>query len=117
MAARLLVFQSDDVHRQVLVFCEKLRNARHKPLRSRDDPEHFTLATRWDQARGTLDRPVTANFHEPAPLAKILAFLAEASAADILIDRAALAAAETSDRVEGIVTAKQEALGPAWPNC
>ncbi len=109
----LVVFQSGDVHRQVLVFCEKLRNARHKPLRSRDDPQQFTLATRWDQARGTLDRPVTANFHEPAPLAKILAFLAEAAGTDILIDRAALAAAETSDRMEATVTAKQRALGPA----
>jgi hypothetical protein len=109
----LLVLQSGDVHRQVLVFCEKLRTARHKPLRSRDDPQHFTLATRWDQARGTLDRRVTANFHEPAPLAKILAFLAEAAAADILIDRAALATAETADRVEASMTAQQRALGPA----
>jgi hypothetical protein len=108
----LVVVQSGDVHRQVLVFCEKLRNARHKSLRSRDDPQRFTLATRRDQARGMLDRPVTANFHEPAPLAKILAFLAEAAAADILVDRAALAAAETSDRVEATVTAKQRALGP-----
>jgi hypothetical protein len=109
----LVVLQSSDVHRQVLVFCEKLRNARHKPLRSHDDPQHFTLATRWDQARGMLDRPVTVDFHEPAPLVKILAFLTEATAADILIDRAALAAAETSDRVDGALTVKQRALGPA----
>jgi hypothetical protein len=109
----LVVLQSGDVHRQVLVFCEKLRTARHKPLRSHDDPQHFTLATRWDQARGTLDRPVTANFHEPAPLAKVLAFLAEATGADILIDRAALAMAETSDRVDASLTAQQRALGPA----
>jgi hypothetical protein len=107
----LLVFQSADVHRQVLVFCEKLRTARHKPLRSREEPEHFTLATRCDQARGMLDRPVTANFHEPAPLARILAFLGEAAGTDILVDRAALATAETSDRVEATVTANQRALG------
>jgi hypothetical protein len=107
-----MVVQSADVHRQVLVFCEKLRNARHQPLRSHEEPEHFALATRWDQARGMLDRPVTANFHQPAALAKILAFLAEATGTDLLVDRAALATAETSDRVEATVTAKQRALGP-----
>ena len=60
-----------------------------------------------------LDRPVTANFHEPAPLAKILAFLAEAAGSDILIDRAALAAAETSDRVEATLTVEKQGLGAA----
>ena len=60
-----------------------------------------------------LERPVTANFHQPAPLAKVLAFLAEAAGSDILIDRAALAAVETSDRVEATLTAKKQALGAA----
>ncbi len=106
----LVVVQTGEVHPQVLVFCEKLRNARHKPLRSRDNPDRFTLTTRLDQARKMLDRPVTANFHEPAPLAGILAFLAEAAGSDILIDRAALAAAETSDRVETTLTATKQAF-------
>ncbi len=109
----LVVVQSGDVHQQVLVFCEKLRLARHKPLRSRNDPQRFALATQRDQARNMLDRPVTANFHEPAPLVKILVFLAQAAGAEILIDRAALAAAETSDRMEATLTANQQALGPA----
>ena len=56
---------------------------------------------------------MTANFHEPVPLAKILAFLAEAAGSDILIDRAALAAAETSDRVEGTLTVEKQGLGVA----
>ena len=109
----LVVLQTGDVHQQVLVFCERLRNARQKPLRSHGNPERFTLLTRLDQARKTLDRPVTANFHEPVPLAKILAFLAEAAGSDILIDRAALAAAETSDRVEGTLTVEKQGLGVA----
>jgi hypothetical protein len=109
----LIVVQTGDVHQQVLVFCEKLRNARQKPLRSREDPRRFTLATRLDQARKMLDRPVTANFHEPAPLAKILAFLAEATESDILIDRAALATAETSDGVPASLAVQKEKLGTA----
>ena len=60
-----------------------------------------------------LDRPVTANFHQPAPLATVLSFLAGASKSDILVDRAALAAAETSDRVEASLTVKNGNLGAA----
>lgn len=107
------VVQTGNVHQQVLVFCEKLRNARHKSLRSRDNPERFTLATRSGQARKMLEQPVTVNFHESASLVKVLAFLAEAAKGDILIDRAALAAAETSDRVEATLTAKKQPLGAA----
>ncbi len=107
----LKVTQTREVHWQVLVFCEKLRNARKKPLRSRDRPELFTLATRTSQARAMLDRPVSANFHEPAPLAKILDFLAKVTDSEILIDHAALAAAETSDGVETSLTVERRPLG------
>ena len=57
-----------------------------------------------------LGRPVSANFHEPAPLGKILDFLAKATDSDILIDHAALAAAETSDRVETSLTVQKQPL-------
>ena len=107
----LTVTQTRDVHQQVLVFCEKLRNARKKPLRSHDRPEQFTLTTRTSQARTMLDQPVTVNFHEPAPLGKILDFLAKATDSDILIDHAALAAAETSDRVETSLTVQKQPFG------
>jgi hypothetical protein len=107
----LMVTQTRDVHWQVLVFCEKLRNARKKPLRSHDRPERFTLATRTGQARAMLDRAVAVNFHEPAPLSKILNFLAHATDSDILIDHASLAAAETSDRVETSLTVRNRPLG------
>jgi hypothetical protein len=109
----LVVVQTGEVHQQVVVFCEKLRNARKKPLRSRGNPERFTLATRLDQAGELLARPVTVNYHEPAPVAKILVFLAGAAGGDILIDRAALAAAETSDRVEAALTVEKQGLGQA----
>ena len=106
----LNVTQTDDVHQQVLVFCEKLRLARHEPLRSPDHPEQFTLATRRSQAGKLLDRSVTINFHEPTTLAKIIGSLAETTHSDIVIDHAALAAAETSDRVETTLTANNQAL-------
>ena len=107
----LAVTQTDGVHQQVLVFCEKLRLARHKPLRSREDPKRFALTTRCDRARKMLDRPVTANFHEPTPLAHILAFLGRTAGVDILVDHAALALDETCDRVETVLTVERRPLG------
>jgi hypothetical protein len=111
--AALVVTQSGAVHGQVLVFCEKLRLARGKPLRSRGNPARFVLTTRRGQARKMLDQHVTANFHQPTPLGTVLAFLAEASGSDILIDRAALALAETSEGVEAALSAKDLPLGTA----
>ncbi|MCD4726510.1 MAG: hypothetical protein K8R46_02535, partial [Pirellulales bacterium] len=109
----LLVVQTGDVHRRILIFCEKLRNARGLPLRSREDPRLFALTTRADRARKTLDRPATVNFHEPAPLARILAYLSQATGVDILVDRASLALADTSDQVEATLTARKQRLGEA----
>jgi hypothetical protein len=112
-ADALSVLQSDDGHQQVLVFCEKLRNARQKPLRSRDNAQRFTLVTHLDQAKEMLVRPVTANFRQPAPLATVLTFLAGIAKSDILVDRVALAAVDTSDRVEASLTVQKEKLGVA----
>ena len=109
----LSVVQTAGVHRRILIFCEKLRNARGLPLRSHEAPELFSLKTRTEQARNTRARPVTANFHEPAPLARILAYLSQAAGCDILVDRAALAQADTSDQVEATLTARKQALGEA----
>lgn len=109
----LLVVQTKDVHRRILMFCEKLRNARKLPLRSREDPRLFALSTRTDRARKTLDRPVTVNFHEPARLARILVFLSRTTGTDILVDRASLALADTSDQVEATLTAQKQGLGEA----
>ena len=109
----MLVIQSGDIHQQVLDFCEKLRLARHKPLRSRGDHQRFSLATRSQRAHRLLAQSVTVNFHQPAPLTQILTNLAEATQADILIDRIALAAAKTSDQVQGSLVAQETPLGGA----
>ena len=99
----LLVTQTGVVHDQVLVFCEKLRVARGKPLRSRGDPDRFKLTTRRGRAAAVLDRPVAANFHEPAPLSDILSHLARMVDTDVLIDHAAL-------RAEGLTAAAPATL-------
>jgi len=111
--AVLVVIQCGDVHQQVLDFCEKLRLARHKPLRSRGDHERFSLLTRSDRAHKLLAQPVTVNFHEPTPLKQILANLADATQCDILIDRIALAAVQTSDQVQASVVAQKNPLATA----
>ncbi len=104
------VTQSGDVQDQILVFCEKLRAARGKPLQTHDRTERFALATRWDRARKMLEQRVTVNYHEPTPLSKILAFLSNSAHGDIVVDRAALAAVDTSDSVETTVTVVKQPL-------
>jgi hypothetical protein len=96
----LIVTQTPAVHDQILVFCEKLRNARARPLKSNRDPKRFELTTRLQQAAAALDRHVMANFHEPAKLVEILGYLGQQAEIDILIDRQALAAAGLSDKSE-----------------
>jgi len=109
----LRVVQTDAVHYEILVFCEKLRNARGKPLRSRLEPNRFTLGTRRSQAAGLLELPITINFFEPASLAYIVSYLEELTGADVLIDRRSLRAAGWSARAEATVTSHEEPLASA----
>ncbi|MEN6405933.1 MAG: hypothetical protein ABFC77_05620 [Thermoguttaceae bacterium] len=104
----LAITQTGENQARVLAFCERLRLARGKPLRSPLPHERFTLTTHRDQAQTVLSRPITGNFHEPTPLAKLLGYLARAAQCDIVVDHAALATAETSDGVPcSIVIEKQ----------
>jgi hypothetical protein len=107
----LAVVQTAVVHDQILTFCEKLRHARGKPLRSNFSPDRFALESRLDRAKAMLTRPVTANFHEPTPLIEILAYLGKLAGADILVDRPALRAAGLSDRTKARMTVEKQPLG------
>lgn len=109
----LSIVQTGNIHWQVLVFCEKLRTARHLPLRSRVDADLFALKTRADRARKMFDRPVTANFRVPATLDRILSYLSEQSGTSIVVDRAALTRADTSSQVEATLTASNRKLSEA----
>ncbi len=58
----LVVSQTAAVHDQILVFCEKLRNARGRPLKSNRDPKRFELTTRLQQAASALKSPGNGQF-------------------------------------------------------
>ena len=88
----LLVDQTDRAHWHVLVFCEKLRLARGRPLRSSIDPARFALTTRYARAKPALGTKVHLNFATAAPLDEIVARLGEAAGLQLLIDGPALAA-------------------------
>jgi len=106
----LKVVQTAVVHHQILVFCEKLRNARGKPLLSRLNPELFTLTTRRDRAHEKLSQPVTVNFLEPTPLIEVLGLLGAITETDFLVDRLALAAAGISDTTGATLKAQKQPL-------
>jgi len=109
----LAVVQTEVVHRRVLTFCEKLRTARGKPLRSRFDPERFTLTTRQDQANELLSGPITVNFSEPTALPQILAYLEDVTQADIFVDRVGLSAAGQAAEVKTTWKAEKQPLAAA----
>jgi hypothetical protein len=109
----IFVTQTAAVHDQILVFCEKLRNARGRPLKSNRDPKRFDLTTRLQQAASALNRQVTANFHEPAKLVDILAYLGQQAEIDILVDRQSLGTAGLSDKSEISFTVENRPLTAA----
>ena len=81
-----------------------------KPLRSRSKPERFALATRWDQAKKCSKRRCRSIFTTSVRWPASSRSLRDVDC-DILIDRAALAAAETSDRVESALSVRNRPLG------
>lgn len=82
---------SQAVHQQFVLFCEKLRVARGKPLRSRIDPERFKLTSRTTQASAMLAKPITAHFSTPRPFSEVIDYLQQASGAAIWLDWSSLA--------------------------
>lgn len=66
------VTQTDAVHLQVLVFCERLRVARGLSPRSGRPARLFPLATRRARAASVLQQPVTVNFFRPTALRRVL---------------------------------------------
>jgi len=112
-ALSLTATQTGPVHYRLLVFCEKLRNARGKPLRSRGNHERFDLATRQHRAKDLLDRPITVNFHEPTPLAEIVSYLEGISVCSILIDRPALQGERLTSNSPATMSVERQSLAVA----
>ncbi|MHB8902091.1 MAG: DUF1559 family PulG-like putative transporter [Thermoguttaceae bacterium] len=68
----LEVTQTEAVHLEILVFCEKLRVARGLSPRSGQPVERFALATRQMRAATALQQPITANFFRPTAFTRVL---------------------------------------------
>jgi hypothetical protein len=102
--------QTDSVHNQLIVFCEKLRIARGLPQKSKFDPARFVLMTRTDKGRALLSRPVSINFGAPEELGEIVKWLHGTTGATFLIDHVALADEETSAQSECTVVAANKPL-------
>jgi hypothetical protein len=108
----LAVLQTGNVHAQIIAFCEKLRVARGKPLRSRLNPELFAMTTRTARAKPVLDRPVTANYQN-ARLVEVLDFLKKSSGCEVLIDWPDLAAEGIKDDVKATLQVAKKPLSAA----
>lgn len=78
--------QTIAVHYQVIAFCERLRRARDLPPQSRMAPERFPLTSKRDQAKKTLDRPITFTFHQPTRLSQVTDFLEQTTGMTIVIN-------------------------------
>jgi hypothetical protein len=106
----LLIDQSGAVHLQVQRFLDKLRLARGLPVSRPGMQPPPTLATRLSQAREVLHKQVTANFAEPTPLWRVVAYLQQHSTANLLIDGLALRAAGTSSDTEVTLSVADQPL-------
>ena len=107
----LVVNQIDAVHRRVALLLGRLRVARGLPLGSNLAAEKLSLTSRVSRAGASLDRTVTANFHEPTSLGRIVDELHARSGARILIDWSALAAEGVSTAVDGTLGVVNQ---PLW---
>ena len=86
----LIIEQTAAVHWQVMYFYEKLRTARHLPLRGSWEPQNLELASRHARAAGALAQTVTVNLHQTVSLQKAVALLENATKVQILVDWAGL---------------------------
>lgn len=107
----LLVQQSEAVHFQIVLFCEKLRVARGLSPRSKFDKSLFQLEPRVARAASKLNTPITLNFSQPAPLVRILDRLGKTAGLRILVDWQAAATVGWSPEAEGTVVADKLPLG------
>ena len=112
-ARSLAITQTESIHHRITVFLEKLRVARGLPLRSSLDREQVKLQTCHAAARPLLQRELTVNFRQPAPLAEVLAFLAYTADAQIVMDHAALASAGITAAAKASVAVSNQPLAVA----
>ncbi|MDI9445813.1 MAG: DUF1559 domain-containing protein [Planctomycetota bacterium] len=107
----LEIGQTEAVHRQILVFCERLRVARRLPTRSSRPAEQFALTPRLIRAAPLLARPVSVNFFEPVPVERIVEELARITESQIAVEWLALEEQGKSPAVAAAITLQDAPLG------
>ncbi len=91
---KLHVEQTNRVHHQILIFCERLRLARGLPLRSRYPAKRLSVNPPHEQLAAKLNEATTFTFLPWTRLAEVVRHWQLASGLTILIDWSALADAE-----------------------
>ena len=110
---QLVLRQTAQIAQQVSNFLDKLRIARGKPALGDEDVRPRSLASSYDMAEALLNSPVTANFHQAAPLAEIVEHLRGATGAQILFDGLDMATVGASAKSEAQLTAADQPLADA----
>jgi hypothetical protein len=100
-------------HAEVRDFLDGLRLARGKSPQGRSGEAKGPRPTRLDLARAKLRQPVTVNFPEPAPLARIVGDLEHVSQTTILLDGPAVKAAGISPQRQATLSAHEQPLSEA----
>lgn len=90
----LHIDQSQAVRREVLIFCERLRLARGRPLRSKYPAALLTVDSPYEKLSAKINQHTTFTFLAWARLADVVRQWQEMSGLAILVDWSALAGAE-----------------------
>ncbi len=109
----LVIQQSEPVHFQVFVFCEKLRVARGSSPRSSYDPSLFKIESRTARAQAKLATPISVNYVRPAPLVQILKRFGQTAGVRILVDWRAAATEGWPPNSEMTFTVDKQPLSDA----
>ncbi|HEV3023953.1 MAG TPA: DUF1559 domain-containing protein [Pirellulales bacterium] len=112
-SSKLEVEQTAAVEHQVSLFLDKLRLARGRPIAPGPQEEESTLDTRYALARPRLEQPVTANFNQPTPLAKIASHLEKAAKIKLVFDGLALTQGGQSPQSEATLSVDRRPLAEA----
>jgi hypothetical protein len=115
---KLEVEQTAAVEHQVSSFLDKLRLSRGRPIapgpqEDGSPSEQLTLNTRYALARPRLEQPVTANFNQPTPLAKIASHLEKAAKIKLVFDGLALTQVGQSPQSEATLSVDRRPLAEA----
>lgn len=109
----LAVHASYGSYARLFTICEKLRVARHLPVKSKFPPALFDLTPRSDAVAAKLSTTVSLNFSQPTHFVKILSRLEAASKLRILVDWQSLAEAGWTPDGEGQLVVENESVKSA----